>query len=36
MVLREAEALRMNKSAAADVLCGCASLQFTALPFSIS
>jgi hypothetical protein len=40
MVLREAEALRMDKSAAADVLCGCAfcctSLQFTALPFSVS
>jgi hypothetical protein len=24
MVLREADALRMDKSAAADVLCGCA------------
>ena len=40
MVLREAEALRMDKSTAADVLCGCAfcctSLQFTALPFSVS
>ena len=40
MVLREAEALRMDKSAAAENICGCAfcctSLQFTALPFSIS
>ena len=27
MVLREAEALRMNKSAAADVLCGCAFIH---------
>ena len=40
MVPREAEALRADKSAVADVLCGCAfcctSLQFTALPFSIS
>ena len=40
MVSREAEALRTDKSAAADGLCGCAfcctSLQFTALPFSVS
>ena len=40
MVLREAEALRMDKSAAAENICGCAfcctSLQFTALPFSVS
>ena len=40
MVSREAEALRMDKSAAAENICGCAfcctSLQFTALPFSIS
>ena len=27
MVLREADALRMDKSAAADVLCGCAFIH---------
>ena len=39
MVLREAKALSMDKSAAAENICGCAFcctfLQFTALPFSI-
>ena len=34
MVLREADALRMDKSAAAESICGCASIHFQSFGIS--